>query len=37
MHAGIQGSKLVVISDAGHSPHQTHAKRVVEEITSFLA
>ena len=36
MHDLIKNSKLVVIPDAGHSPHQSHTSKVAEEITRFL-
>lgn len=37
IHAGIQGSKMVVIPDARHSPHITHPERVAELIAEELS
>ncbi|MEK7156904.1 MAG: alpha/beta hydrolase [Patescibacteria group bacterium] len=36
IHAGIRGSKMVVIPDARHSPHITHPERVAELIAEEL-
>lgn len=35
MNQLIKGSKLIIIPEAGHSPHQTAPKRIVEEILAF--
>lgn len=37
MNEGIQGSKLVIIPQAAHSPHESHAERLVDEIKAFLS
>lgn len=37
IHAGIRGSKMVVIPDARHSPHITHPERVAELIAEELS
>jgi len=37
IYAGIRGSKMVVIPDARHSPHITHAARVAELIVEELS
>jgi pimeloyl-ACP methyl ester carboxylesterase len=36
MHKGIAGSKLIVIPDAGHSPHMSHPALVIGEIVGWL-
>jgi pimeloyl-ACP methyl ester carboxylesterase len=36
MHEKIQGSKLVVFPDAGHSPHATHPALVAQNIADWL-
>ena len=36
IHAGIRGSRMVVIPDARHSPHITHTERVAELIEEEL-
>jgi len=35
MHKQIKNSEFFVISDAGHSPHFSHAEKVCEKIISF--
>ena len=36
MNAGIAGSEIFIIPDAGHSPHKTHPALVAEKIASFV-
>jgi pimeloyl-ACP methyl ester carboxylesterase len=36
LHRGIEGSKLVIVDDARHSPHMTHPEEVVAQIVAFL-
>ena len=37
IHAGIRGSRMVVIPDARHSPHITHSEQVADLITEELS
>lgn len=36
MHTHIQHSKLIVIPDAGHSPHKTHPEYVAQEVVAWF-
>ncbi|OGG91997.1 hypothetical protein A3H16_03940 [Candidatus Kaiserbacteria bacterium RIFCSPLOWO2_12_FULL_53_8] len=36
IHRGIRGSKMIVLPDARHSPHITHAQKVADIITAEL-
>ncbi len=37
MHQGIQGSKMLVIEGARHSPHITHSDQVAEAVAEFIS